>query len=191
MALIQTATPYRQLWLASTNVSEEKRYLGSFGVSVTDGALTTYTRPSAGISASAGIGELFSVAQVGTQYSYTVQILETMLQPIWVNCGYNPLPTTAGTGGSAPVAPTAPVTTGNAGGLTVSSELLSAWASFPDVPATGSTGASPKSNTFYISLCNSQGTIPTGAITAPTNFAGGLNIWFEVIVKPTMVPASR
>jgi hypothetical protein len=192
MALVQTSTPYRQMWPVTSNVAEDKRYCGAFSASTTDASLGTFVRPSAGPAAAPGAGELFtvSVPTAGT-FIWLVQILETAIQPVYVRAGMNFRATTAGTGGSIPLPPTAPAGTANAGALTLTNKPLTVQCSVLDVPATGSSGAAALSNSFYIWLTDTDGTIPAASLTAPTNFAGGLHIWFEVLVKPTMVPASR
>lgn len=194
MALVASTTPYRQLWLASTNVSEEKRYLGSFEVNTATGALAAFVRPSAGYGAAAGVGDLFTVTQpTAGKFMWLVQLTETAGQPVWVDGFYNVGPTTAGTGGAAPVAPTAP--TSATGGLlnNAATSLLSVLASAVDSPSyTAGTSFNPAlSNTFYLWLVDGAGVIPTStlATTMPTSFSR-LFINFEAVVKPTVVPAS-
>ncbi len=196
MALLPTTAPYRQLWKTGSNVAEARRYLGSFRVSLVDASVAAYIRPSAGSAPAVGAGDLFNVAiTTAGQFTWTVQLTETVGQPIFVACGYNIVPTTAGTGGALPVAPSAPLATGGHGGLTnnATTGLVTAFASMVDSPsnAAGHSFDAPFSNTFFISLVDVAGTIPSS--TLASSIATGfdrLNIWFEVVVKPTAVPAS-
>lgn len=194
MALTASTTPYRQLWKSTSNISEDKRYCGSFEVDTATGALKAFVRPSAGSAAAAGAGELFTVSQptVG-KFMWLVQLQETAGQPVWVDGFYSVGATTAGTGGSIPVPPTAPTTA--TGGLlnNAATSLLSAMLSTIDSPSytAGQSFQPAFSNSFYIWLVDGAGLIPTAtlAATMPTSFTR-LFLNFEALVKPTVVPAS-
>lgn len=194
MALTASTTPYRQLWKCTTNVSEEKRYLGTFEVNTATGALLAFVRPSAGSGATAGQGDLFTVTQpTANQFTWLVQLQETAGQPIWVDGYYMMGATTAGTGGSIPVAPAVP--TAATGGLlnNAGNSLLSVVTTCIDSPSytVGTSFNAPFSNTFYVSLIDGAGVIPSSTLAnhLPTSYSR-LFLAFEAVVKPTVVPAS-
>lgn len=164
---------YRQFWKATSNVAEDRRLVGVFNI-VADGAswtLGSFVRPSAGSTATAGQGNMFTVTQSATvggastaNTPFFVATTEKIYQACATFAQVNLFPTNGTTAATAPVV---------------------AQATFAQAQASrydSTTGG------FWITLLDYKGD-PLGATQVPpTGYTWRIS--FEVVIKPTVTPVS-
>jgi hypothetical protein len=173
--------PYREFWKPRTNLPQDRRILGTFGLTANGTAITlsSFVRPSQGLSAGPGIGSMFTVTQPTTAPTFLVVFNEQQLRPVFVDVCLNYVPTAPGSNTTANGATT--VTYPAQPTFTASSLTGSAYtviATAIDVP----------SNSFYVSLCDYTGA--TAAATDQPLSGYTWQIGFEAIQIPTFSPAS-
>jgi hypothetical protein len=165
-----TSSPYRRMYVPSTNVSSDRRLIGVFSLATTTGGgLGTFVRPSTSLAdAAAGLGNMFTVTQpTGSTSQYLVTFSEKQLQPVFV---YADLVLQANTGGTDGTPPSPPPYTAV-------------------TPYAVCTAVDQGSHSFYITLLNpTTGEIDGGTTSPPTGFTWLIS--FEACEKALVAPTS-
>jgi hypothetical protein len=159
--------PYRQFWKATSNVSEDRRIIGTFAMTAAAShwTLGSFVRPSAGSAATSGQGNNFTVTQPGGQDTpFLVTPLENIVQPVAIMAEVILVPT------DATAAATAPVLTA---------------ATYAGVQASQYNATT---GTFWLCPVDTVGKALPAATAPPTGYTW--LVQFELIIKPTFVPAS-